>query len=63
MESINAAGILQETWDADSRARTRCQLYVEYFIIPYNSTFIRLSHFYQELYVGCDVIKNDRGME
>ena len=34
MESINVAGVLQETGDADSRVRTKCQVQVEYFIIP-----------------------------
>ena len=56
MESINVAGVLQEAWDADSRAHTRSQVYVEYFIIPYTSTFIRLSHLYQEFCVHCIVI-------
>ena len=30
----------------------------EYFIIPYTSTFIRLSHWYQEICVHCIVIMN-----
>ena len=50
------AGILQEAEDADSRAHTRSQVQVEYFIIPYTSTFIRLSHLYQEFSVHCIVI-------
>ena len=29
MESVNVAGVLQEAGDADSRARTRSQVYVE----------------------------------
>ena len=62
MESINVAGVLQETGDADLRARTRSQAQVEYFIIPYTSTFIRLSHLYQEFCVHCIVIMNDGGM-
>ena len=62
MESINVAGVLQEAGDADSRARTRSQVQVEYFIIPYTSTFIRLSYLYQEFCVHCIVIMNDGGM-
>ena len=34
-------------------------MYVEYSIIPYTSTFIRLSNFYQEFYAHCIVIVND----
>ena len=56
------AGVLQETGDADSRARTRSQVKVDYFIIPYTSTFIRLSHLYQECHAHCIVIPNDGGM-
>ena len=56
------AGVLQEAGDAESRARTRSQVYVEYFTIPYTSTFIRLSHLYQEFYVHCIIIMNDEGM-
>ena len=55
------AGVLQEAGDADSRARTRSQVSVEYFIIPYTSTFIRLSHLYQEFCVQCIIILNDGG--
>ena len=62
MESINVTGVLQEVGDADSRARTRSQVQVEYFIIPYTSIFIRLSHLYHELCVHCIVIMNDGGM-
>ena len=32
------------------------------FIIPYSSTFIRLSHLYQEFCVHCIVSMNDSGM-
>ena len=42
------AGVLQEAGDADSRVPTRFHVQVEYFIIPYTSLFMRLSHFYQE---------------
>ena len=55
------AGVLQEAGDAESRARTRSQVYVEYFTIPYTSTFIRLSHLYQEFYVHFIIIINERG--
>ena len=61
MESINEAGVLQKAEDAQSMAHIRI-FQVEYFTIPYTSTFIRLSHLYQELYVRCVVIKNDKGM-
>ena len=63
MESVNVAGVLQEAGDTDSRARTRSQVQVEYFIIPYTSTFIRLSHLYQEFCVHCIVIMNDGGWD
>ena len=56
MESINVTGVLQEAGDADSRAHTRSQAWVEYIIIPYTYTFIRLSHLYQEFYVYCIVL-------
>ena len=56
------ARVLQEAWDADSRARTRSQVEVEYFIIHCTSIFIRYSHFYQEFCVYCVVIMNDGGM-
>ena len=54
-------GVLQETGDADSRACIRSQVYVDYLIILYNSTFIRLSHLYQECHVHCIVVANDGG--
>ena len=59
MESINVAGVFQEAWDADSRAHTRSQVWVEYFIIAYTSPFIRFSHLYQQLNVHYIVIIND----
>ena len=59
MESINLAGALQEAVDADSRTCIRSQVQVEYFIIPYTSLFIRLSHLYQECYIHCIVFTND----
>ena len=62
MELINVGGVLQEAGDADSRAGTISQVLVEYFIFPQTSTFIRLSHFYQEFCVHCIVIINDGGM-
>ena len=58
---INVAGVLQEAGDADSRARIRSQVKVEYFIIPYTSTLIRLSHLYQEFCAHCIIIMNDGG--
>ena len=57
MEPIYMVGIFQEAGDADSRARTRSQVEVDCFIIPY--TFIRPSHLYQEYHVNCIVITND----
>ena len=59
------AGVLQEAGDADLRARTRSQVEVEYFIIPYipyTSTFFRLSHLHQEFCVHYIVIMNDGGI-
>ena len=53
MESINVAGVLQETWNADWRVRTRSQVWVEYFVFPYTSMFIGLSHLYQKCHVHC----------
>ena len=42
MESMDVAGVLQEAGDAGSRAYTRSQVYVEYFIILYTSTSINV---------------------
>ena len=53
------AGVLLEAVDADSRACTRSQVSAEYLIISYTSTFIRLSHLYQEFSVHCTIIMND----
>ena len=55
-------GVLHEVGDADFRASTRSKVYVEYFVIPYTSTFIRLPHLYQECHVHCIVITNVWGM-
>ena len=63
MESINVAAVVREAGDADSRTHTRSQVQVDYFIIPYSSTFIRLSHLFQECSVHCIVITNDRGWD
>ena len=57
------AGVLQEAGDADSRARIRSQVYVEYFIIPYTSTCIRLSHLYEQFCLHCLLIMNDGGWD
>ena len=62
MELINVGVVLQEAGNADSRASTISQVQVEYFIFPQTSTFIRLSHSYQEFCVHCIVIINDGGM-
>ena len=62
MESMAAAGVLQEADDADSRARTRSQAFVEYFIILYTSTSIRFSHLCQGYHDHCVVTANDGGM-
>ena len=62
MESINVFGVLQEAGDANWGAHTRCQVYVEYFIILYTSTFIRLPHLCQEFYIHCIAIINDGRM-
>ena len=48
-------------WQRD-RARSRSQVYVEYFINLYTSAFIRLPHLYEELYVHSIVIINAGGM-
>ena len=56
------AGVLHEAGDADSRAGTRSQVEVEYFIIPYTSTFFRLSDLHQEFCVHYIAIMNDGGM-
>ena len=53
--------VLQEGGNADSTARTRSQVQVQYFIIPYTSIFIRLHYFYQEFFVHCIVIMNNGG--
>ena len=62
MTSVHVAGVLQEAGYAISRAGTKCQVYVEYFIIPYTFTFIRLSHLYQEFCAHYVVIITDGGM-
>ena len=61
MESINVAGVWQEAGDADSRVHTRSQVYAQYLIIHYTSTFTRLSHWYQEFCPHCIVIINGGG--
>ena len=48
MESINMACVLQNARDANSKACTRSQVQVDYFTIPYTSTFIRLSYLYHK---------------
>ena len=60
MESINVADVLQEAGDADAKAYSISQVEVEYFVILSTSTFIRLSHLYQEFYVHFIII-NERG--
>ena len=59
MESINVAGAFHEAGDPDSRAQTRSQMEVEYFIVPCTSTFIRLSHLCQEFYIHFIIVIND----
>ena len=59
MKSIKAAGVLREAGDADLRAHARSLMCVQYFIITYTSTFIRLSHLHQEFSVHCIVIRNN----
>ena len=61
MESINVADVLQEAGDADAKAYSISQVEVEYFVILSTSTFIRLSHLYQEFYVHFIIIINERG--
>ena len=61
MDAINVAAVFQEARDADLRFHTRSQVQVDYFIIPYIPTFIRLSHLYQEFYFHCIAIIIDRG--
>ena len=62
MESVNVVDVLQEAEEADSRACTRSQVQVNYFIILYTSTFIRLSHLFQEAHVHFNGITNNVGM-
>ena len=52
-------GVLQDVGNADSGARTKCQMSVDYFIIPYTSVLIRLSHLYQGFHVHCIAITHD----
>ena len=61
VDGINKC-VLQEAGDANSRVHTRSQVEVEYFIIHYTSTFIRLSHSTEEFCVHCIVIMNYSGM-
>ena len=53
---------MHEAGDAESRAGTKSQRQVEYFISLYTSTFIRLSHFYHEFCVHFITIMNGGGM-
>ena len=48
---MDVAGVLQETGDADSKARTRSQVRVEYNIIPYTSISITLPHLCKDIIV------------
>ena len=61
MESINVADILQEAGDANSRARIRSQVRIEYNIIPYTSTPITLPHLCQGYHDHCIVTSSDGG--
>ena len=56
-----ALGGLQEAGDADSRACTRSQVWLEYNI-PYISTSITLPHLYQRYHDHCIVISSNEGM-
>ena len=62
MESMDVACALQEAGDADSRAHTRSQVWVEYNIIPYTSTSITLPHLCQGHHGHCIVTSSDGGM-
>ena len=62
MESTDVAAVLQEAGDADSRARTRSQVWVEYNIIPYTSTSITLLHLCQEYHDHYIVISSNGRM-
>ena len=61
MQSINVAHVLQKAGDADWSACPRSQVYVEYIIILYTFTFIRLPHLYKQFYVYCIFITNGGG--
>ena len=63
MESMDVAGVLQEAGDADSRACTRSQILVEYFINPYTSTSIRLHYLCQGYHYHCVATANHGGWE
>ena len=56
---MDVAGVLQKAGDADSRALTRFQVKVEYFIIPYTSTSIRLPHLCEGYHDHCSTTAND----
>ena len=62
MESMDVAGVLQKAGDADSRASSRSQVWVEYNIIIYTSTSIILPHLCQGYHGQCIVTSSDRGM-
>ena len=62
IELLNVAWMLQEPGHVGSKECTRSQVKIDYFMIPYTSIFIRLSHFYQECYVHFIVITNDGEM-
>ena len=61
MESVDLAAVLQEVGDSHSKASTRSQVQVEYIILRYISTSIRLPHFSQRYHHHCVVTANDGG--
>ena len=62
IELVNVAWVLQEPGNVGSKDCTRSQVKVDYFLIPYTSIFIRLSHLYKECHVHFIVITNDGEM-
>ena len=62
MESTDVAGVLQEAGDADARACTRSQVWIEYNITPYISASITLPNLCQGYHDHCIVISSNGGM-
>ena len=60
IQSMDVSGVLQEVADADSRAHSRFQVLIVYFIIADTSTSVGLPHLCQKYHGYCNVTGNER---